>query len=265
MCDRPDHKQPQGSINLSANTIAKSKAIVMQNNRAILPLLLAVMCLCNGSVLSQTRRRPTAQPSSPPAATPKRPVTVTVRNGNPPVGNFIQADTNTIQIEVKGARQSIKIDDVVSIAFINPASSTQAETPPAERRLPCPPLTDEQKRLVLAALAELERTSKVYNIESYYSEAVYNALLLAGDRTQKALDALPDCQLRRLLFVTITAYKDIGRAEATKNPDVLVELADRYKLEGQPRSTWGKRVFAIADELRVRTSALFLRLLEAKQ
>jgi hypothetical protein len=100
----------------------------MQNNRTILPLMLAVVCLCNAPALSQTRRRPTAQPSNPPAAAPKRPVTVTVRKGNPLVGNFIQADANIVQIEVNGVRQTIKADDVVSIAFTNPASPNQAET-----------------------------------------------------------------------------------------------------------------------------------------
>ena len=100
----------------------------MQNKRAVLPLMLAFLFVCNADGLSQDRRRATAPPNSQPAAAPKRPVTVTVRNGAPLVGNFIQADANTIQIEVNGARQSIKTDDVISLAFINPASSTQAET-----------------------------------------------------------------------------------------------------------------------------------------
>ncbi len=91
-------------------------------------VVLTFVCLSNSPVHSQNRRRAAAPPSSPPAAATKRPVTVTVRNGAPLVGNFIQADANTIQLEVNGARRSIKIDDVISLAFNNAASPTRTGT-----------------------------------------------------------------------------------------------------------------------------------------
>jgi hypothetical protein len=58
-----------------------------------------------------------------------RAVTINLKHGAPVNGNFIQADTDTIQVDVAGNRLHIKVDDVTSISFATDANARASQVP----------------------------------------------------------------------------------------------------------------------------------------
>jgi len=99
------------------------------SNKKFLFLVVVLMALPN-AFAAQTSRSSAgtkkADQKPKPAEKANRRVTVNLKNGDPLIGDFIQATTESVEIEVKGVRQKVNMDDVASIVFGTEAKGSSA-------------------------------------------------------------------------------------------------------------------------------------------
>src|SRR5258708_2970256 len=93
-----------------------------------MPMLLASSGLSKDQDAAKTKK-PNQKPQTP--AKPIRPVTINLKHGDPLHGDFIQADAEGIDIEVKTIRQHISLDNVASVVFDNEQKSLGGTQPPS--------------------------------------------------------------------------------------------------------------------------------------
>ena len=170
-----------------------------------LTLALTILLLIPGPALGQTRtrprapNRPTAAAGTAPSETSQkpRPVTINLKQGAPVNGNFIQADANTIQVDVAGNRLRIKIDDVTSISF---AADANAQPSQASTR------TTENIDRALRALRKLAGATEVGVNYQQYGALVIDAKAAVDE----ALATASDEELKSELKSSMDAYVDAG-------------------------------------------------------
>src|SRR5690349_18554816 len=89
-------------------------------NKKLIFCLFLLLALPNGFA-AQTSRGPAAakkgDQKTKTAEKSNRHVTVNLKRGDPLVGDFIQANTESVEVDVKGVRQKIAMDEVASIVF----------------------------------------------------------------------------------------------------------------------------------------------------
>ena len=90
-------------------------------NKKFIVCLFAILMVLPNAFAGQGNRGPNgakkAEQKSKPAEKSNRRATVNLKRGDPLNGDFIQANTEGVEIEVKGVRQKIPMDDVASIVF----------------------------------------------------------------------------------------------------------------------------------------------------
>lgn len=171
-----------------------------------LKFALAILLLTPSFALGQPRSRPrtqgnpktTAKTATPEVAQKLRAVTINLKRGAPVNGNFIQADADTIQVDVAGNRLRIKVDDVTSISF---AADANVQVPQAATR------TNENVDQALRALRKLAGATEVGVNYQQYSALVIDAKAAVDE----ALATVSDEELKSELKSSIDAYVDAGR------------------------------------------------------
>jgi hypothetical protein len=91
------------------------------NFRSLAMIIFAVLVI-SAPAAGQRRSRPKPKTAPARAAAPvptKRPVTVTLKQGDQVEGNFLRADTETIEVEIQSGRLTIKMNDVASLVFVD--------------------------------------------------------------------------------------------------------------------------------------------------
>jgi hypothetical protein len=175
------------------------------NINPLLKFVLAILLLIPSLALGQTRTRPrtpekpttTARPTPSEVAQKPRAVTINLKHGAPVNGNFIQADADTIQVDVAGNRLHIKLDDVTSISFAADANARVSQAPTR---------TTENIDQALRALRKLAGATEVgVNYEQY------SALIIdAKAAVDEALATVSDEDLKSELKSSMDAYVDAG-------------------------------------------------------
>lgn len=176
------------------------------NIRRGLTLAAAILLLAPVSASGQTRTRPrtpdrpapTARTAPPEMAQKPRPVTINLKQGAPVNGNFIQANADTIQVDVAGNRLRIKVDDVTSISF---AADANAQSPQVPAR------AAENVDRALKALRKLAGATEVGVNYQQYSALVIDAKAAVDE----ALATSSDETFKTELKSSMDAYVDAGR------------------------------------------------------
>lgn len=169
---------------------------------AILPLL---FLLIPAWTMAQKRPRPKPKPTAPVPAAPKFPVVVNLIEGDPIKGMFLQADAETVLIEVASGRLSISLKKIASLQFATEEPATkEAETDqPTEQDLYQP--------AARKARAELRKLVEAGQIKLAAGE--YGRLLIEVKPAIEEIAAgLPDCPLKSDMIRAIDVYTDAGRA-----------------------------------------------------
>src|SRR5262245_27420115 len=110
-------------------------------------LIITAVIMAYGVALGQRRPRPKPKPAPPAPATTtspapaKRPVTVNLKEGDPVTGNFLRADAEKMQIEIRSGQLTIKMSEVASLVF-SEEGETAARRAEEERKDADPPATD---------------------------------------------------------------------------------------------------------------------------
>jgi hypothetical protein len=165
----------------------------------------------------KTKPRPPGQAASVSPAPAARPVTVNLKEGDPVTGNFLRADAETVQVEIRSGQLAIKMSEVASLVFSEEggAGSRQAEAdrpveaerkdaneqPAADPGLPA-------ARKAYAALRKLAEAAKIKLPAGQYG----NLLIEAKTVTDEALMEISDYSLKNEITRTLDAYYDAGQA-----------------------------------------------------
>jgi hypothetical protein len=106
----------------------------MLRARLLLCLSILVWTSLSASALPQAGRQRPASDAAPKVDQPQksRTVTISLKHDAPVTGRFVQADENTVKIEVAGNLLSINLDDVSNIAFSGDAGSPSKSNPARE-------------------------------------------------------------------------------------------------------------------------------------
>jgi hypothetical protein len=180
----------------------------------IVMIFIAVLAM-SGIAAGQKRARPKPKPAPPPApaavsapAPAKRPVTVQLKQGDPVTGNFVRADAETVQIDVRSGRLTIRMSDVASLIFtdeVEPEDGAVEETSKAQAAPdPNPPAA----RKAYAALTKMADAAK---IKLPYGQ--YGSLLIdVRQVVEESLVVLPDSALKIEIVRAMETYTDAGLA-----------------------------------------------------
>lgn len=204
----------------------------------IFTIILTVAFLC-GAARGQGRQRPKpkAKPAPPAAAINKRPVTVTFKNGDPVSGLFLRADADTLQIELKTGRLSIKMSDVYSLVFAGEEETSSATIEEVVKNLDAaesdPNLAAGRK--AYNALRKLADAAQIKLACAQYS------YLLVETRSvlEEAFAEITDGSLKTYAELALEAYTDAGKACGAAdvkgvipiNTDPGAFLMDKYKIK----------------------------------
>src|SRR5262245_24407121 len=115
------------------------------NFRNLAMIIFAILCMSTIAT-GQKRPRPKPKPASaPPSAAPalaKRTVTVNLKQGDQVTGNFLRADAETMQIEIRSGQLTIKMSEVASLVFTEEGergvAARPAEEEPKDPETPVP-------------------------------------------------------------------------------------------------------------------------------
>src|SRR5262245_5408698 len=202
-------------------------------------IITTLVFLC-GAARGQGKQRPKPKPK--PASTvtvvTKRPVTVTFKNGDPVSGLFLRADADTLQIELKTGRLSIKMSEVYSLVFAGEEETSSTTT-----------IEEVVKNLDTAESdPNLAAGRKAYNALRKLSDAAQIKLpcaqysyLLVETRSvlEEAFADITDGSLKTYAELSLEAYTDAGKACGAVdgkgvipiNTDTGEYLEDKYKIK----------------------------------
>jgi hypothetical protein len=171
-------------------------------NHAI-PLLLLLLLPIH--IAAQKRPRPKPRLTTPVPAAPKFPVVVTLIEGDPIKGMFLQADAETVLVEVPSGRLSISIRKIANLQFANEAPE------PKEAETDQPTEEDQYQPAARKARAELRKLVEAAQIK--LAEGEYGRLLIEVKPVIEEIAAgLPECPLKSDMLRAIDVYTDAGRA-----------------------------------------------------
>jgi hypothetical protein len=179
----------------------------------------------------QKRARPKPKTAPATATAPvKRPVNITLKKGDEISGNFLRADTETMEVETRSGKLTIRMSEVSSLYFIGedekPVEEEQTDTaPPSKSRgdLGDPGLQAERK--AYAALRKLDEAAKIKLPAGQYGDL----LIDAKTTIDEALIDISDYSLKSAITRTLEAYYDAGQA---------LGAAQSYEPRRTPM-TWG--------------------------
>jgi hypothetical protein len=173
----------------------------------------------------QKRTRPKPKTASAIAPGPvKRPVNITLKKGDEISGNFLRADTETMEIEVSSGRLTIRMSEVSSLFFIGEEEKSTEEEPKDDDSsapaAPAPGLSAERK--AFEALRKLEEAANIKLPQGEYGNLLIDAKLVIDE----ALIDISDYSLKSAISRTLEAYYDAGQALGAAQ-------------DFTPRRTWG--------------------------
>src|SRR5262249_38717791 len=144
-------------------------------------------------------------PSSTTVFSPaKRPVTVHLKQGDPVTGNFLRADAETVQIDVRSGRLTIKMSDVASLVFDEEAE-TEREAVEETSKAPAQAAPDPNPPAARKAYAALTKLADAARIKLPYGQ--YGSLLIdVRQLVEESLNALPESALKIEIARAIEAY-----------------------------------------------------------
>jgi len=200
------------------------------NFRSLAIIISAILCIST-IAFGQKRARP--KPNTAPAtatAPVKRPVNITLKKGDEISGNFLRADTETMEVETKSGKLTIRISEVSSLYFIGedekPEEEEQKDTaPPSKSRGDQGDPGLQAERKAYAALRKLDEAAKIKLPAGQYGDR----LIDAKTTIDEALMDISDYQLKNAITRTLEAYYDVGQA---------LGAAQSYEPRRTPM-TWG--------------------------
>ncbi|MBO0862481.1 MAG: hypothetical protein J2P21_29075, partial [Chloracidobacterium sp.] len=175
-----------------------------------LAIIISAILFTSTIASGQKRARPKPKTAPTPAAAPaptRRPVSVTLKKGDEIEGNFLRADTETMEVEVRSGRLTIKMSDVSSLFFIDEGERPAEE----EEKDPAPPAPDpglQAGRKAFAALQKLAEAAKIKLPVGDYG----NLLIDTKPVIDEALMDISDYSLKNAITRTLEAYYDAGQA-----------------------------------------------------
>jgi hypothetical protein len=180
-------------------------ALKFRNLAMIIFAVLVISTIAYG----QKRARPKPRTSPATAAAPvKRPVNITLRKGDEISGNFLRADTETMEVETQSGKLTIRMSEVSSLYFIGedekPAEEEHKDA--ASPAAPDPGLQAERK--AYAALRKLGEAAKIKLPAGQYGDL----LIDAKTAIDEALMEISDYSLKNAITLTLEAYYDAGQA-----------------------------------------------------
>jgi hypothetical protein len=144
-------------------------------------------------------------------ATTKRPVTVTFKNGDPVSGLFLRADGETVQLEVKGGKLSIKMSEVYSLVFAGEEGSSSSTTIEELVKNLDPAESDQNLSAARKAYNALRKLDDAAQIKLPCSQ--YGYLLIETKAVlEEALTEISDGSQKAYVERSLEAYTDAGKA-----------------------------------------------------
>ncbi len=196
----------------------------MNKGKSLALIMTAIIVLTGlpGIAVGQRRPRPKTKPTPPGRTTnispapARRPVTVNLKEGDSVTGNFLRADAETVQVEIRSGQLTIKMAEVASLVFSEEGDSvrrqSEAERPAeAERKDANEPTADPSlpaARKAYAALRKLSEAAKIKLPIGQYG----NLLIDTKTVTDEALTEISDYTLKNEITRTLDAYYDAGQA-----------------------------------------------------
>jgi hypothetical protein len=179
-----------------------------------LAIIISAVLFMSAIAYGQKRARP--KPKTAPATAPgpvKRPVNIVLKKGDEISGNFLRADTETMEVETQSGRLTIRMSEVSSLYFIGqdekPAEEEEKDTaPPSKRRGDLGDSGLQAERKAYAALRKLDEAAKIRLPAGQYGDL----LLDAKTAIDEALTDISDYSLKNAITRTLEAYYDAGQA-----------------------------------------------------
>ena len=240
-----------------------------------LAIVISAILFMSAIAYGQKRARP--RPKTATAAAPgpaKRPVNITLKKGDEISGNFLRADTETMEVETQSGKLTIRMSEVSSLYFIGegekPAEEEQNDTPPPSKSpgdSGDPGLQAERK--AYAALRKLDEAAKIKLPAGQYGDL----LIDAKTTIDEAMMDISDYSLKNAITRTLEAYYDAGQAlgaaqsyEPRRTPmtwgSARVIAEQRISVKGEPGATL-MRKYQIKPEVDRLAQADHLKLDEA--
>src|SRR5262249_47188172 len=180
------------------------------NFRNLAMIIFAILCMST-SAAGQKRPRPKPKPASaPPPAAPalaKRRVTVNLKQGDQVTGNFLRADAETMEVEIRSGRLTIKMSEVASLVFIEEGVMPIEE----EQKDAASPAPDPGLQAGRKAYTALRKLAEAANIKLPLGQ--YGNLLIDTRQViDEALMDISDYSLKNAIARTLESYYDAGQA-----------------------------------------------------
>jgi hypothetical protein len=183
------------------------------------------------------RPKPKPKPRGSTTAATKRPVTVTLKNGDPISGLFLNADADMLQIEVKSGRLSIKMSNVYSLVFASEEETSSATVEEVVKNLD----TAESDPNLVAGRKAYNALRKLADAAQIKLQCGQYGYLLVETRSvlDDVLPDITDGSLKTYAELSLEAYTDAGKACGAVNEKGVIPintepgkaLMDKYRIK----------------------------------
>jgi hypothetical protein len=228
-----------------------------QIKNCLITILTAIILFGIASGQGKPRPKPKPKPrtssttTAPTSATTKRPVTVNLKNGDPVSGHFLRADGETVQIETRSGRLSIKMSDVYSLVFSDDVEASSGTIEEIVKNLD-PAESDTNLAAARKSYNALRKLADAAQIK--LACAQYGYLLIETRAVlDEALPEITDGSIRLYIERSLEAYTDAGKACGAVdekgvipiNTEPGATLRDKYNIKA------GVNAFGQAVHLRI--------------
>ena len=191
-----------------------------------LAIIISAILFMSAIAYGQKRARPKPKTAPATATAPvKRPVNITLKKGDEISGNFLRADTETMEVETRGGKLTIWMSEVSSLYFTGEDEKPEEEehNAAASPAAPDPGLRAERK--AYAALRKLAEAANIKLPQGQYGDLLIDTKTVIDE----ALMDISDYSLKNAIARTLEAYSDAGQA---------LGAAQSYEPRRTPM-TWG--------------------------
>jgi len=213
----------------------------IRNSFIIILTVVILFGIARGQGMPRPKPKPKARGSSTATVTnstsTKRPVTVTLKNGDPVSGLFLRADADTLQVEVKSGRLSIKMRDVYSLVFAGEAEASSGTIEDVVKNLD----TAESDPNLAAGRKAYNALRKLADAAQIRLQCGQYGYLLVETKSvmEEALAEITDGSLKTYAELSLEAYTDAGKACGAVNEKGVIpintepgkELMDKYRIK----------------------------------
>lgn len=181
-------------------------ALNFRNPAIIISAVLFISTIAYGQKRARPKPKTIRAPATAPVPT-KRPVTVTLKQGDQVEGNFLRADAETMEVEIHSGRLTISMNEVASLIFIDEGVMPIEE----ERKDDAAPAQDPSLQAGRKAYAALRKLAEAANIKLPLGQ-YGNLLIEAKSAIDEASTEISDYALKTEITRTLEAYYDAGQA-----------------------------------------------------